>query len=157
MHPRVVLALALVVLAFAGCAHRSSPAGDGARAALQQRERDFLAALGARDAERTASFFAEDAVLHVANMPPVEGRAAIARLYGNVFRFMRASEATPERMTIAASADLAYGTGRVSNEFAGEDGPVRYSGKYLLVWERGAGEWEVVLYGISNDAAEPGR
>lgn len=157
MPRRAAPLLALALLFVAACAHRPSPAGERGHDTLQQREHSFLAALGARDLERTTAFFAEDAVLHVADMPPLQGREAIARFYGNVFRFMRASEATPERLRVSSSDDLAYGMGRVRNVFAAEGEPLEYEGKYLLVWEKRAGDWTIVLYGISNDRAETSR
>lgn len=149
--------LVLVVLLGSACAHRSSPTTEGEHEALQQREREFLAALGTRDLEQTTAYFAEDAVLHVANMPPVQGRSAIGQFYGNVFRFLRASQATPERLHVSSSADLAYSVGRVSNLFEGEQGKTEYAGKYLLVWEKRTGEWAIVLYSLSNNRAEANR
>jgi len=151
------LILALVVLLGGACAHRPPADGAGEQDALQRREREFLAAMGARDLERATAFFADDAVLHVANMPALHGRPAIAQFYGNLFRFLRASDAEPERLHVSRSADLAYSTGRVSNVFEGPQGRSEYAGKYLLVWERRAGEWAVVLYGVSNDRAEAPR
>lgn len=91
------LIISLVVLLSSACAHRPSSTGEGERTALQQREREFLAALSARNFEQTTAYFAEDAVLHVANLSPLQGRGAIAQFYGNVFRFVRASEARLRR------------------------------------------------------------
>ena len=96
-------------------------------------------------------------MLHVANMPPVQGREAIHAFYGNVFRFMLESEATPETLQISASGDMAYTTGSVTNSFHSQDEPVRYSGKYLLVWENHDGEWLISVYAVSNNSGEGGR
>lgn len=41
--------------------------------------------------------------------------------------------------------------------FEGDQGRVEYAGKYLLVWEKRAGEWAIVLYSISNNRAEVNR
>jgi uncharacterized protein (TIGR02246 family) len=151
-------AIALLVLVLAGaCAHRPPVTAAGERAALEARQADFLAALAARDAERTAAHFADDGTLHVAGMPPVHGRAAIHRFYGNVFRFMRASAATPELLRMSLGADMAYGTGRVTNVFDGAEGPVEHAGKFLLVWERRGGEWAIAVYGISSDRPDANR
>jgi uncharacterized protein (TIGR02246 family) len=146
--------LALSVLLGSGCALRPGMKPERERAALQQQERAFLAALGARDLQRALTYFAEDAVLHVANSPPVHGRSAIGQFYGNVFRFMLASEATPERVRISGGTDLAYSVGRVNNVFQGGQGRMEYEGKYLLVWERRADEWLIVLYAVSSNRAE---
>jgi ketosteroid isomerase-like protein len=148
--------IACVALAAAACAHapRSAVAPD---VALERRQSEFLAALAARDAERTAAFFADSAVMHVAGMPPIEGRSAIRQLYANLFGFMSASGATPEFMRVAAAGDMAYGTGSTTSEFRGPQGTVAYTGKYVLVWRRIAGAWQIVLYAISSNQPEAGR
>jgi ketosteroid isomerase-like protein len=149
-----VVALVLVALLGSACAHRPLPSLEGEHEVLQQRERAFLSALGERDLDQTTAYFAEDAVLHVANMPPLQGRPAIARFYGNLFRFLVASESTPERLHVSTGADLAYSVGRVSNAFEGGQGRAEYSGKYLLVWQKREGEWAIVVYSISNNRAD---
>jgi ketosteroid isomerase-like protein len=157
MPRRTAVLLALIVLLGTSCAHRPSPSAERERGALQQRELGFLAALGARDLERTTAYFAQDAMLHVANMPPLRGRSAIVQFYGNLFRFLQASEATPETMHVSASGDLAYTSGRVNNVFQGEQGTSEFAGKYLLIWEKRAGEWAVVVYSVSDNGAGAAR
>lgn len=156
--PRVVFLRTLGIIALAvsaaTCAHRPAVQADEDGEALQQRERDFLAAMQAKDLERTAAYFAESAVLHVANMAPVEGRAAIRQFYGNVFRFLNSSASTPEALRVASGGDMAYSVGRVTNIFQGPQGPVQYAGKYLLVWEKRENVWSIVAYSVSNNRAE---
>lgn len=150
----VISAFAFVLVA--GCGHTRFPAPDHDEA-LAERQSEFFAAVVARDAERMAAFFADDAVLHVADMPAIEGRGAIQEFYGNVFRFMSGSRATPGTIQVSDSGDLAYGIGRVINEFRGAEGPVEYAGKYALVWRRAEGAWVVVLYSVSSDQPTEGR
>jgi ketosteroid isomerase-like protein len=155
---RRLLRLALIapfILATA-CAHqRPDPAGT--RAALDARQAELFAAMADRDADRLAELFAHDAVLHVANMPPVEGQRAIREFYGNLFGFLAGSSATPGATYMSASGDMAYGTGSTTNEFRGPDGTVTYTGKYVLVWRREAGDWRVALYAISSDQPATNR
>jgi ketosteroid isomerase-like protein len=124
---------------------------------LQQRQAGFLAALAERDVERTVAHFADDAVLHIANMPAIQGRAAIERFYGNVFRFLAASDPVAERTRVSSGGDMAYTLGRVTNTFAGEQGPVEHTGKFTLVWEKRDGEWWVAVYGVSSDRPDAPR
>jgi ketosteroid isomerase-like protein len=150
-----VVALVAVVLSMA-CA--APPAGTDPveRDRLDQRQREFFAAMAAKDADTVAELFSEAAVLHIANMPPIEGRPAIRRFYGNMFGFLSASTATPETLHVSAGGDLAYGVGSTSNEFRGPEGVVEYTGKYFLVWRKLAGDWMIVLYGVSsNQPAAP--
>jgi ketosteroid isomerase-like protein len=160
MHIRAVLILivALTVLLSNACAH-GAPVGAGemARQELDQTQGEFLAALSAGDLERTTAHFAEDAVVHVANMPPLQGRDAIRRFYGNVFRFLSASESTPEALRVSSGGDMGYSSGRVVNVFAGEQGQAEYAGKYLLVWERRGGDWQITRYSISSNRPDASR
>lgn len=150
-------AIAAVGLLLAtSCAHQppiaaTAAAAHPATAALEERQAEFFAALAARDADRVAALFSDDAVLHVANMPPVEGRAAIRQFYGRMFGFLSASSATAETTQVSESGDMAVSIGRSANEFRGPEGPVEYAGKYVLVWRRLAGDWRIVLYGISSN------
>jgi ketosteroid isomerase-like protein len=139
------------------CAHRQAAPAEAERERLGQRQGELFAALAARDADRTAALFADDALLHVAGMPPIQGRIAIREFYSNVFGFLSASSATPEMTHISDSGDLAYGVGRVANAFRGPQGPVEYAGKYLLVWRKLADDWVIVLYGISSNQPEAAR
>jgi uncharacterized protein (TIGR02246 family) len=156
--PLRTAAIAVLVVMLAGaCAHHPPLPAAGERTALEARQAAFLAALAARDPERTAAHFADDAVLHVAGMPPIRGRTAIHQFYGNVFRFMRSSAAAPELLRMSQAADMAFGTGRVTNVFDGAEGPVEHAGQFLLVWEKRGGEWAIVVYGISSDRADANR
>jgi ketosteroid isomerase-like protein len=153
---RAVTTAAVCVALTAACAQR--PAfGALEQERLQQREAAFLTALGARELERAMAHFADDAVLHVASMPPVRGRDAIQGFYENVFRFMTASAATPEVARMSSGGDMAYTMGRVTNVFQGDQGPVEYAGKYLLVWELRAGDWRIVVYSISSNQPDAAR
>lgn len=156
-HLRTIALAAAALLVGAACAHRPATLDDAERQRLEQRQTDFLAALSARDLDRTIAHFADDAVLHVANMPPIEGRSAIHQFYGNVFRFLSATEPQPEMIRISRGADMAYSPGSVTNVFEGEQGPVEHTGKYLLVWERRDGDWSIAVYSISSNQADPSR
>jgi ketosteroid isomerase-like protein len=153
---RIVVLVALGLTG--GCAHRHAvPAGSGPGVALQQRQADFIAALLARDAGHVSGFFAEDAVVHVANMPPMQGREAILRLYENVFRFLRASDYAVGETRVSTNADMAWTAGSVTTVFEGREGPVEFPGKFLLVWHHRGGAWEVVAYSVGNNRADAAR
>ncbi len=152
----VALAVAVFVLvAAAACSHDPAVSLDAERERLEERQSEFFAALEARDAERMAELFSDDAVVHVANRPPLEGRGAIRAFYGNMFGFLSASSATPERVHMSGAGDLAYSTGGTSNEFHSPEGTVAYTGKYLLVWEKREDHWMIAAYSISSDESAP--
>lgn len=136
-----------------GCAHWTTALAGPEGPTLQERQAAFLESLVAKDLERVVALFAEDAVVHVADMPPIRGRDAIRRLYGNVFRFLESSEYVPEMLRVSQGVDLAYGTGIVTTVFTEEEGVVEYRGKYLVVWQKRDGVWLAVAYGVSNNGA----
>jgi ketosteroid isomerase-like protein len=156
LNQRTIVAAVLATLLLTACADGSVEAAADADERLEQRQSEFFAALGARDADRMAELFAEDGVLHIAGMPAIEGRGAIRQFYGNMFGFLSASDATPVATRLSGSGDMAYSIGAMSNEFRGPDGPARYGGKYLLVWENRA-DWVIAVYSISSDQPDAGR
>ena len=155
--PRAALSapvIAMIAMLAGGCAHRAPVPSAPDAAGLEQRQSDFLEALTAKNPDQVAAHFAEDAVIHIANLPPIQGREAIRQLYRNIFRFLRASTYTPDVLRLAGSGDMAYSAGGVTTAFDGEQGLVEYPGKYLLIWVRRDGDWSIVAYSISNNQAD---
>jgi ketosteroid isomerase-like protein len=146
-----VAALLLAAVVATACAPRVASGGDAGRAQLEERQAAFLAAMTARDAAAIGAMFAEDAVLHVAGRPPVIGAAAIQQFYAGMFNFLAGSSATVQTVRVASSGDMAWSQGSTVNEFRRPEGSVSYAGKFLLVWQRVAGDWRIVAYGISSD------
>ena len=153
MFPRILILIAVFLLFNPVRAQ----VGESEHEHLLERQATFLAAMASKDVDATAEHFAEDAILHIANMPPIQGRETIRTFYSNVFLFMEESETVPESVQIAASADMAYTTGRVINSFQGEGESVSYSGKYLLIWENLDNEWLISVYAVSNNSSEVPR
>lgn len=154
---RALPVLVVALLLSASCVDRSAASAGLDRESLERRQGQFLAALAARDADATAERFAEDALLHMAGMPPVAGREAIRRFYGNVFGFLEETGAAPASLEVASAGDLAYSVGATRNAFRGPDGPVEYEGKFVLVWRKVDDDWLIAVYAISSDAPEGGR
>ena len=140
----------LILLSFSLTA---ATADDDARTALEQRQGALIDALQALDAERVSAFFAEDAQVHVANMPPLRGREAIGGMFARVYRFMESAEYQAESLTVGG--DLAFSTGSVTTTFPGESGAAVFTGKFSLVWRLSDGQWQVVFYAISNNQSGP--
>lgn len=153
--------LAFSVVMSVGCARSGPPPGSldavAALEGLREARASFLGAMAAKDAPAVAAHFADDAVLHVADMPAIRGRVAIGGFYENMFRFLLASEATPGSLRMSSAGEMAFDEGTVMNAFRSEDGPVEYAGKYLLVWEKRDGAWKVVVYAVSSDGSDGTR
>jgi ketosteroid isomerase-like protein len=146
------LALGTVsMVALSGCSPGPQPPDGDSGALLEARQAEFASALEALDAPRLSALFAEDGVVHVAGFEAVEGREAVAGFYGRVFGFMDGSRVLPGPVRISESGDMAYATGATANEFRGPDGPVRYEGKYLVVWRQVDGDWRIGAYSLTGN------
>jgi uncharacterized protein (TIGR02246 family) len=151
-----VRGIIVAILMLTSCAS-ARPPDALERDPLGQRQAEFFAAMADRDATALAALFADDAVVHVAGMPPVEGRESIRQFYQNLFRFLESSRAAPGRAEVSAARDIAWTHGRVVNVFGGAQGPTEYAGKYVVVWRRQALDWQVALYAVSNNQSEARR
>jgi ketosteroid isomerase-like protein len=147
------VSISMALILAMSCVHSPVPPGD-ASDDLQQRQESFFTALSTKDSALVVAHFSDDAVLQIANMPPMRGRAAIERFYGNVFRFLSRSESVVEQTQLSASGDLAYSSGAQTNAFDREQGRVEYEGKFLLVWQKVNGEWLIRAYSLSNNQGE---
>ena len=151
---RLLIASISSLLLLAACASGPAPAAERERVALQARQSAFLQATSTKDAQQLASYFAEDGVLQIPNIPAVEGRAAIVKFYGNVLRFLSSSTSTQERLEITSETNPAYGSGSVTNVFESPQGRQEFTGQYRLTWQKQQGEWRILAYSLSSGSAE---
>lgn len=154
--PRLASLFVCLLLAV-GCAGAPTVPTVDHGADLAQRQTAFHAAMHAKDAQALSALFAEGGVVHVAGMPAVEGREAIAQFYANLFRFLAGTEARPDALRLAADGSMAYEVGRTANAFVGPQGRTTHVGKYLLVWERGGEGWLVAAYSVGSDQRDGAR
>ena len=123
------------------------------QAALMQVSRDWAQAAATGNAERIASYWADDAVVMPPNQPAIVGKAAIRE-------FVRTSLAIPgfsvtwepEQASIAGSGDVGYLVER--NQFTLKDANgtlLTLRGKAATIWRKDAnGAWKCVV-DIWND------
>ena len=151
------LALGVVsAVLLVGCTPGSEVPGAASNALLEARQVEFASALEALDAPRLSALFAEDGVVHVAGFEAVEGQEAVFVFYNRVFGFMAGSQVAPGPVRVSGSGDMAYATGATANEFQGQDGPVIYEGKYLVVWRKVDGDWRIGAYSLTGNDGEGG-
>ena len=153
------LVLAGFLIATAAC-HRgpgsaaqndSSPAPPKPNLALEEqtiRRSDSIwaDAIARHDTAVTASMYAETAVFLPPNTARVEGRQNIRNVWAGDLNLPGfALTFTPSRITISPDAEMAYDIGTYSSSVTGpNERPVKDQGKYLVVWQKQAGEWRVV-------------
>ena len=151
----VVLALVAVV-GLAGCSRR--PNVDVAAEAQKIRERSlqWSVADSTRDIEAAVAMYAQDAVELPANTPAVFGRGAIRTWYQSWLPDTTTSLTfATVTVDVSSSGDFGYERGTYRFVTNGPKGRSEDEGKYVTVWRRTAGVWEVVLDMANSDQPIP--
>ena len=164
MNPRYWIAFSLFVatLGIAGCTQATEPAeAPDNRAqdemAIREADKAWLEAAQAKDAERFASMYTEDATLMLPDSPAISGKAAIRDGVGEMMKdpaFSLSFE--PGTVEVAMSGDLAYETGTYTLTVTDEKTkkPVTSTGHGVVVWKKQAdGSWKAHVDVPVADAA----
>ena len=146
---RIFLILALTIFAI-GCAGPSESAesldlSEEAEAAVSVVVKAWNAAAEARDAESFASFYTDDGMVLLEQMPLVQGTDSIRPTIAAMMQdpaFAMSFES--DNVVGARSGELVYETGVYSMTFTGpEGGMVSQEGNYVAVWEKQEdGSWK---------------
>lgn len=126
-------------------------------ATLRSRIKEWSALAEAKDAEKFATFYADDAVLMMENAPDVRGLAAIREAVGALMQDPSfALSFAAENVVVARSGDLAYETGSYTMTTSGPDGtPATGEGHYVCVWQKQSdGTWKAVVDAPVSDPSE---
>jgi uncharacterized protein (TIGR02246 family) len=147
------IGLAAGVLILVGCAQQApapAPPPDtraADEAAIRAAITQWAASGQAKDAEKFASFYADDAVLMLAGAAPVSGKAAISAAAVEMMQDPNfALSFQPDKVVVARSGDLAYETGTWSMTTSDpKKKPATEKGHYVVVWQKQAdGAWKAV-------------
>jgi ketosteroid isomerase-like protein len=147
-------ALLAIMVAFPSVLSAQGTSSARAETAVRAASNAWTAAAAARDANRMAEFFAEDAFVMYPRPAATIGRAANRDVWTEVFQRPKAVHPlTTDSVIVAASGDLAYTQGRWALSYDGAQGPVSSGGRYIAVWRPIAGEWRIVA--LSANAHRP--
>lgn len=143
---RFVTLMALCVCAFVLPTFVSfAGAQDTKTKALIALDDDWSKAAGARDVDRVASFYADDADVYPPNEPMVHGRTAAREVWA---KYLADPNYKISWKTTAAGVDNNTGwtAGTYEDSLKGADGKtVDSKGKYLCVWRKGKdGKWKAI-------------
>lgn len=142
---RAALCLGVCLL---GCATAPPPANPvtSARVGIEQGNQLLMAAVQVGNGDRVATLFTDDAtILPFRQAGLIVGHAAIAEYWRKRLAATRWLEVQLNTLSVDASGDLAYeiGTNRIRTQ-TGPAEPVTLTGRYLVVWRRGAdGTWRI--------------
>ena len=156
---RSEVALCLVFAMACGTAPADDPASmDRALSELRVADSSVAAAIKARDAERTTSFYADDAVVMPVAEAIVTGRAAILDEWRHVFGIPGfANNSRLVASAVSTSGDLGYTRGTYESPMLGIGGKQLVErGKWVSVWKRKAdGNWRIIIDIFNTDAPPP--
>jgi ketosteroid isomerase-like protein len=147
----LVFLLLLLSLATA-CQSRGTSADD--ETALRKLDDEWSRAAGARDVEKTISYYSDDAVVMPPNIPTLTGKESIRTLWKSMLGSPDFSGGwKAAKVDVARSGDLAYVSGTYEfNEKDDSGKPMTDKGKYLEVWKKQAdGSWKCVADMFSSD------
>lgn len=122
----------------------SATMNDVAASAVRAASARWLAVVGSRDVERIASVYADDGVFLVPNAPAASGRTQVSAVWSQLLSAPNLSLTwAPTAVDVAQSGDLASEIGTYLLGMDGPAGRIEDNGKYVVVWRRRGGEWEV--------------
>jgi uncharacterized protein (TIGR02246 family) len=113
--------------------------------ALAQLDADWSKAAATRDADRVASFYAEDAIAYPPNEPAAVGRPAAKKVWAAYFADPTYSISW-KTVHAGVSGDLGFTAGTYEDSFKGPDGKlVQGKGKYVCTWRKQKdGTWKAI-------------
>lgn len=148
----------LMVAAACGTPSNDAPDAAAALSSLRAADSSLQAAVAARDAERTAAFYTNDAVLMPVAEPIVEGRAAILDEWRHVYGIPGfANRSRLVAADVSTVGDLGYTRGTYESPMLGPGGQqVVERGKWVSLWKREAdGRWRIVVDIFNTDTPPP--
>jgi len=147
---------AVAVLVFAGttisAAQKSNPNPD--EQAIRKLDKDWSAAAGSKDVDKTVSFYSDDASALPFNAPIANGKDQIRQVWAHLTSLPGfALSFGPTKIEVAKSGDLAYDVGTFELKTNDAQGNTTTEvGKYTVVWKKQAdGSWKFALdLGVGN-------
>ena len=168
MHTRLPLLGSLVLLVgMVACnqAPTAAPAlpdtHDADVQAIKDTEAAWAKAAAAKDAEKFASYYADDGSLLLQDMPPLNGKDAIAKITKDMMgdrNFALTFQGT--RFDVAKSGELGYAQGSYTMTMTNPKSKKAATdkGKYLTVFKKQAdGTWKAVEDMVSSDGPAPSK
>lgn len=122
-------------------------------AAIRNADKQWSAAAGAKDLDKTTSFYAADASCFPFNAPIATGKDNIRQLWSHLFESPGFQlQFAPTKIEVASSGDMAYDVGTFElkmNDAAGN--PTTTPGKYVVVWKKEGAQWKAVADIFNTD------
>src|ERR1043165_2989110 len=169
LSPRITFLLVLVsLLLLSACQRQATTTLADTRSAdeatLRNLDTEWSKAAGAKDVDKTASYYSDDALVLPPNMPAINGKQGARAMWQGMFSVSGFGGGwKASKVEVARSGDLAYVTGTYElSETDAKGKPMTDKGKYLEVWKKqGDGTWKCVVdmfnSDLPSDAGEESR
>ena len=145
------LFLAVAVL-FSTCSQAPVVDLEAEEEQIQQLNQQWYEAENRKDLDTIMQrFLAEDCILHVPGIGPLEGHESIRAFMAAFFESLVSVSGGPTQIVVSASGDLAYDWGATHAVLEGPEGRVDDEQKYLIVWQKIDGEWKAVAGSFSSN------
>jgi ketosteroid isomerase-like protein len=150
MKTRFVLILALVALPLAVVCNFPPTAGAADEKAIRDADAEWAKVAGAKDLDKTVSYYADDAIVLPPNEAMVTSKNGIRDLWKGFLDRLTTISWKTTRVEMAKSGEIGYAVG--TYEATMKDG-AKDKGKYCEVWKKqGDGKWKVVTDMFSSDS-----
>ena len=155
MRQRIAQLTAVLTILFSACAQQpqAPPEPPDTRsqdeAAIRAAVKEWGAAAAAKDPEKFASFYTDDAMVMLEGAPLISGKPAIMEALTPMMKadpnFSLKFETA--KVEVARSGDIAYETGthEITTTDAKTKKPAPVKGKYLVVWKKVGGAWKAAV------------
>ena len=150
---QISLLFAMVLLSLlVACQKADTRAAD--EAALRNLDAEWSKAAGAKDLEKTVSYYTDDALILPPNLPTIQGKQGARAMWQGMFSvpgFGGGWRAT--KVEVARSGDMGWVTGTYElSETDASGKPMVDTGKYLEVWKKQPdGSWKCVADMFNTD------
>ena len=155
---QLTLLLLLVPLSLSLACQSQGDTRAADEATLRKLDDEWSKAAGAKDIEKTISFYSDDAIVLVPNSPLLKTKEQFRTLWTGMFSIPGFSGGwKPTKIEIARSGDLAYITGRYEiNEVDAGGKPLTDTGNYLEIWRKQSdGNWKCIVDTFTSDLPPP--
>ena len=148
MKRKLILAVCVVLLSASFvCTALAADPNAATELTLRGLEASWSKAAGAKDLDKTVSFYSEDAMVLPPNAPIATTKEAIRKTWKDLLESPGSAVSfKPSKVEVAQSGDMAYSSGTYEvtmNDASGK--PVNDHGKYVAVWKKQAdGKWKCV-------------
>lgn len=161
----VVLLLSLMTACQRETRTTSADTRSADEATLKNLDAEWSKAAGAKDVDKTASYYTDDALVLPPNMPAIHGKQGARAMWQAMFGVPGFGGGWKvAKVEVAHSGDLAYVTGTYELSETDANGkPSSDKGKYLEVWKKQSdGNWKCIVDMFNSDLpsstpAEPSK